>query len=143
MTRQTPEIRRSDANPGDVLISLTHGRSNVAENYVRLEVTDQMSGVVLVRATLDAHQFADIMGSVGTVVSGAAIPTSPERIGRRRENTSVSVGRGVDPEPVRAELEAEGWESIRVDPTNFGHRVVAYRWIADEPADAARVAEGR
>jgi hypothetical protein len=130
MTRQT-DIYRSDYAPGDVLISLTHGRSNHDENFVRLEVTEQMSGVVLVRVNLDAKQFTDIMGNVGTVVSADYLPAKPERIGRRRENASVSLGHGVDPEPMRAKFEADGWETVRVDRTNFGHKVVAYRWIAD------------
>ncbi|MCW6003821.1 hypothetical protein K1W54_04390 [Micromonospora sp. CPCC 205371] len=133
MSRQTDTdwIHTSDATPGDVLISLTHGRSSHDENFVRLEVTEQISGVVLVRVNLDAKQFTDIMGSVGTVVSADYLPAHPERIGRRRENTSVSLGTGVDPEPVRAAFEADGWEMVRVDRTNFGHRVIAYRWIAN------------
>lgn len=138
MSRQTDtaQIYTSDATPGDVLISLTHGRSNHDENFVRLEVTEQMSGVVLVRVNLDAKQFTDIMGSVGTIVAADFLPGRPERIGRRRENTSVSLRSDADPESARARFEADGWESVRIDRTNFGYRVVAYRWVAEDRDDS-------
>lgn len=128
-------IHTSDAEPGDVLISLTHPRGD-GVSQVRLSISDQRSGQTLIEVDLTAEEFASIMSSTGTRVSGARLPRHPERLGRRAENTMTTVPNGDDvdgrAEKVKADYLAAGWESVRIDRTNFGRRVVAYRWIDDE-----------
>lgn len=145
MTRQTgTDIYTSDAKPGDVLIQLTHPRSNTGSNRADLTIRDQMSGQTLIHVSLSAEQFLDLMSSTGTLVSGAHLPVHAERIGKRSQNVSTTLSHGSEltAEQVRDDYLAEGWESVRIDRTNFGKRVVAYRWINDDAADAQRVAEG-
>lgn len=141
MTRQTDgdsrDINTSDAAPGDVLISLTHPRSFDGGRRVDLEIRDQMSGQTVIRVSMLPEEFAEVMSSTGTCVGGAAFTPHPERLGRRSQNTSTVVRYDSDrtPEQVRDDYLAAGWEQVRVDRTNYGHRVVAYRWIDDETAE--------
>lgn len=143
MTRQTTEpghIHVSDAKLGDVLITLTYPHGG-GDTRAALRVEDSMSGEMLVEIDLNPEQFLRVMASGATRVHGAQLPRHPERIGSRMQNTSTNIGHSVDDkdaeaERVRAQYLAEGWERVRIDRTNFGRRVVAYRWIADEPESA-------
>lgn len=131
-------INTSDAQHGDILISLTHPRGGDATGRrITLRVQDERSGETLVDVELNADQFADVIASTVTRVSGARLAVHPERIGRQMQNTSVDIrtlGNEADAlaEVARDRFLAEGWEQVQVDRTNFGRRVRAYRWIDDE-----------
>ncbi len=87
-------INTSNAKPGDILISLTHPRGGRDEPTVSLEVKDRMSGETLVSVRLSAADFANIMSSMATRVSGAFVTPNPGRIGKVAQNTSRRVERG-------------------------------------------------
>ncbi|MFY1686541.1 hypothetical protein [Plantactinospora sp. WMMB782] len=146
MTEQTDtEIRASDAAPGDVLLQLSYPQSSDGQR-ARLTITDQMSDVVLASVNLTAEQLMSFMSTTATRVGGAHLPRRPELIGRRQETTKTNVDRNSDrtAEQVRDEYIAAGWESVQIQSTNFGCRVVARRWVADDDmANARRVAEGK
>lgn len=121
---------------GDVQISLTFPKGGTRAT---LRVEDVPSGETLVEVDLDPEQFISIMSNTVTTVTGGFVTSHPERIGQRRQNTSAevrTVGRSADLDAEanrqRDEFLAEGWESVRIDKTNYGRRVVAYRWISDE-----------
>lgn len=132
-------INTSDAKPGEVLIQISHPHSNVDGRYAQLSIRDSTSGQRLIDVRLTAEQFLDLMSATSVRVQGAQLPTHPERIGKRSQNVTTSLGREAKqtPEQVRDAYLADGWESVRIDKTNFGHRVVAYRWIEDKPAEEA------
>lgn len=130
------EIYTSEGNPGDVLIHLTYPSSSTGEATARLSIEDQMSSQVVVRVELNADQLLSLMRSAGTYVSGAQFAARLDLVGKRRQNTSVSVmGQGDGDIDERAAKVASGlaaeWQHVRIDRTNFGRRVVAYRWIED------------
>lgn len=144
MTRQpdTEKINTSNARPGDVLITLTHPHGG-GESRARLVIEDQMSGTVLIEVELTGEEFLSVISSTATRVSGATLPRTPERIGRRSQNVSTNIHRasGVDVDVeaarIREEYLADGWEAVRIDKTNYGRRVVAHRWIADAASTTA------
>jgi hypothetical protein len=131
-------IHTTDAKPGEVLASLTHTRGNDGSHTVRLSVQDMVSGQRLVSLELTPEIFAELMSGTSVRVPGAALPSHPHRLGKRMQNTAMSIGHkdGTSPEEVKAAFEAEGWEQVRIDRTNFGHRVVAYRWVEDQVEQA-------
>lgn len=142
MTRQTDndsQIHTSNANPGDISIQVSYPTGMDGDRVVRLEITDRMSGQALVRAALTSAQFTEILSATGTVVSGAVLPVHPERIGKRMQNVSTNIKHGDDreAEAVRDAYLADGWETARIDRTNFGRRVVAYRWISDDKPEGS------
>lgn len=138
---KTPKshIYTSDAERGEVLITLTHPRGG-GDRRVTLRVEDSMSGQMLVEVDLTPDQFADIISASATRVTGATLTAHPHRIGRRSQNTSTDIrhyGDALDAEAKRISNAylADGWEATRIDRTNFGRRVVAYRWIDDEKGE--------
>jgi len=131
------EINTSDAQHGDVLVSITYPQGGSGGARATLRVEDRMSSETLVQVELSAEQFMRIVASGSTYVVGARLPDHPERIGRRMQNTSTDIrshadGADAEAERVRDQYLAEGWEGTHIDRTNFGRRVRAYRWIADE-----------
>lgn len=142
----TENIYTSDAEPGEVLITLTHPHG-AGTRRATLHIVDSRSGERLVEVDLTPEQFMAVMSSSATRVTGAQLPVHPERIGKRSQNVSTNIrshGEDIDAEAekVRAAYLTDGWETVRIDRTNFGRRVVAYRWIDDDlPAATARVAE--
>lgn len=140
MTENERSIYTGHGRRGDVQISLTYPKGG-GGTRATLRVEDVPSGETLVDVDLDPEQYINIMSSGVTIVTGAHVTTRPERIGRRMQNTSAEVrlGTGVDldaeAERKRATFLAEGWEAVRIDKTNFGRRVVAYRWIVNEEGD--------
>lgn len=133
------DIHTSPDEVGDVLITITYPQGG-GEARATLRVEDQMSSEVLVQVDLDPAQFMRAIGSGAVPVKGARLPAHPERIGRRMQNTSTNVslsgaaGQDLDAEAekIRQEYLADGWEKVTVDRTNYGRRVRAYRWVADE-----------
>lgn len=142
MTSQTDtdHIHTSDASPGEVLITLTYPQGGGAR-HATLRIEDGMSGETLIDVDLTPEQFLAMMSTTATRVYGARLSDHPERFGKRMENTSTRISHRADldaeAERVRDAYLADGWEQTRIDRTNFGRRVVAYRWIADEQAGAA------
>lgn len=129
-------INTSDAAKGEVLVHLTHLRSHDG-NHVSLVIRDQRSGETVIDINLTPAEFTDILSSTATRISGAFITPNPQHLGKRMQNTSVDIrtfGGDLETrtETARADYLATGWERVRVDRTNFGRRVVAYRWIDDE-----------
>jgi hypothetical protein len=129
------EMHTSDANPGDVLIQLSYPSDNHGNRDAELTIRDQMSGQTVIKVRLSANELMDVMSTTGTHVGGATLAVHPERLGKRAQNVSTSLRHGDErtPEQVRDAYLKEGWESVRIDKTNYGHRVVAYRWIEDTP----------
>lgn len=117
--------------PGDVLVQLSFPYSNIDGRYVSLAITDRTSGLPLVEVPMTAEQFMDVMSHTATRVSGATLPARPERIGKRMVVDTTSLGRSPErtPEQVRDAYLADGWDVADVRRTNFGHQVVARRWI--------------
>jgi hypothetical protein len=132
-------ITASDATPGDVLIQLSYPQSTLDGQRARIVITDQMSGLPLAAVDLTPEQLMSFMSATGTQVSGAVLPKRPELIGRRRQATSTSLGRNDDrtPEQIRDAYLADGWETADIQPTNYGTRVVARRWVTDEQSKEA------
>ena len=132
-------INRSDAQHGDVLITVTYPQGGGEVRHATLRVEDQMSGITLVQVDLTPEQYMRILASGAVPVSGARLPARPELIGRRMENTATSIRNGavdtdidVEAQRVRDQYLADGWEQVSIDKTNFGRRVRAYRWVTDE-----------
>jgi hypothetical protein len=145
MTATEPTIHTSDADYGDVQISLDHLRVSDSNEMVRLAITDKRSGQVLAQVDLTAKQFTQMVGSTVITVSGAILPVHPERIGRREQNTSMdityrSAGNNLDAaaEAARDAYLAAGWEHVRITRTNYGRRVTANRWIDDDDDEAVK-----
>ncbi|RKR92716.1 hypothetical protein BDK92_7194 [Micromonospora pisi] len=135
-----PKIYTSDAEPGDVLIQLSYPTSNLDDaGIAELGVTDRMSGQALVRVRMNAEQFLGVMSNTGTVVGGAVVPVHPERIGKRSQHTSTAIARNsdLDPEQVKADYLANGWDTVRISKTNSGQQVSATRWVTDGPEPVA------
>lgn len=138
MTRD-PEIRTTDAAPGDVLIQLSYPHGDGVQR-VDLTLRDQVSGQIVAAVQMTPTEWTAILSTVGTVVSGVRLPIHPERIGRRMRHASVLVPPDRTAAEVQGDFLAEGWESVTVERTNRGQRVVARRWVADEPrTDAEEV----
>ena len=94
-----------------------------------------MSGTVLIQVDLNPAQYMRILASGVVPVSGARLPARAELIGRRMETTTTNIPHArdaADAERVRDKYLADGWEQVSIDRTNFGRRVRAYRWVADE-----------
>jgi hypothetical protein len=140
-----PVIRTSDAQPGDIMILLTYPRSSSEGKRARLEITDEMSRETLLSVELAPEQLMDMMSSTGVRVSGAQLPHSVERIGKRSQTTSTVIGRRdeLSPEQVRDAYLAAGWETVDIRKTNYGHHVVARRWVRDDPKPEPRTPRGR
>lgn len=137
------KIYTPDTKRGDVQVQLSYptrtglGVADEDRRIAALTITDRTSGQILVSLELTAAEYLSIMSSTGTTVSGAALPARPERIGRRRQNTSTDIPRGYPGDTdariaeVVAEYQAEGWET-EVRRQNYGHSVIARRWVDDE-----------
>lgn len=130
------EINTSDAQHGDVLVTITYPQGGGSARAT-LRVEDQMSGETLVQVDMTPDQFMRAVASGTVPVSGARFPARPERVGRRMQNTSTNINSHAESahaeaERVRDAYLADGWEEVSIDRTNFGRRVRAYRWIADE-----------
>lgn len=130
----TEQIVSPDDAPGDVSIQLSYPTSNIDGRYAQLTVIDRVSGVQIVQVTFRPEELVEFMAHTSVKVSGAVLPKRPELIGRRQQITGTSLRRDsvVTPEEVRDEYLAAGWESVQIQRTNSGHRVVARRWVADE-----------
>lgn len=132
-----------EREPGDVAVRLSFpirtGMGADKRPFANLRITDEVSGQVIVEVELNAEEFTGMVGGVAAHVSGAYITTHPERIGKRSQNHSTDLcyadvtggDDAVDAEAlaVRTRYLTDGWQSVRVDRTNYGRRVVAYRWI--------------
>lgn len=129
----TEQITTNNDAPGDVSVQLSYPHSNIDGRYAQLTVIDRVSGVQIVRATLGPDELMQFMAHSSVHLSGAVLPQRPELIGRRQQITGTNLGRDsvVTPDEVRDEYLAAGWESVQIQRTNFGHRVVARRWITD------------
>jgi hypothetical protein len=130
------EINTSDAQHGDVLVTITYPQGGGSARAT-LRVEDQMSGETLVQVDMTPDQFMRAVASGTVPVSGARFPARPERVGRRMQSTSTNINSHAESahaeaERVRDAYLADGWEEVSIDRTNFGRRVRAYRWIADE-----------
>jgi hypothetical protein len=137
MAQNEDHINTSDAEIGDVLVTITYPQGGNRGAYATLRIEDRLSGQALVQVDLDPEQFMRAIGSGTVYVSGAQLPAHPERIGRRMQNTSTGIhshadGADAEAEQVRDAYLADGWEKVSIDRTNFGRRVRAYRWIAAE-----------
>ncbi|TDC26877.1 hypothetical protein E1211_29720 [Micromonospora sp. 15K316] len=128
------QITTTDAAPGDVSVQFSFPVSNTEGRYAQLAVTDRMSGVQIVRVNLSPEELVEFLAHTSVRLSGAVLPKRPELIGRRQQTTGTSLRHGADhtPEQVRDEYLAAGWESVQIQTTNYGHRVVARRWVTDD-----------
>ncbi|MFY1595528.1 hypothetical protein [Micromonospora sp. WMMD737] len=119
---------------GDVSVQLSYPHNSHTGRRGQLTVTDRMSGLVLVDVELTAEQVMDLMAHTPVRVSGATLPVRPDRIGKRMHVDSTAIGHNDprDPEQVRADYLAAGWDAASVRRTNAGQQVVAYRWAADD-----------
>lgn len=138
---------RSDAEPGTVRITLSHGRSygehEGDRHTVRLAIEDAVSGVTLVRLRLDPDQFTALMGSSSITVEGATLPAHPERIGRRHEMDSRLLPRTATEDELAAavnEYYDDGWPAVDTRKGRDNWTVTARRWLPVEdeaPAETA------
>lgn len=136
MAQDEEEINTSEAQRGDVLVTITYPKG-AGGARATLRIEDRMSSETLVQVDLDPEQFMRTVSSGSTYVAGARLPANPERIGRRMRNTSTNINShaenaDAEAERVREKYLADGWEQVSIDRTNFGRRVRAYRWTADE-----------
>lgn len=134
MTRPDEKFYTSDGKAGDVQISLTYPSSNRDGKRASLEITERISGETIAAIELNAEQLMDLMSSTSLSVSDARLPLHPHRLGKVAQNTSTRIERGssLDPEKVRDDYLSNGWETAEVRKTNYGHNVMARRWIAAE-----------
>jgi hypothetical protein len=134
MSTGPDRVYTSESLPGEVLVFLTHPRSNDGTRTIHLKVEEQMSGMTVLEIAMTPEQFADVLASTGTNIPGARLPQHPERLGKRMQTASTALPRTDprDPEQVVAAYLADGWETASSRATNYGHLVVARRWIADE-----------
>lgn len=135
LDQDASNINTSAAAPGEVVLQISHPRSNTDGHSAELTIRDGASGLTIVRVRLNAEQFLDLMASTSVRVEGADLPAHPERIGKLSQNVSTTIRNGDPrtPEQVRDDYLTDGWDAVRIDRTNYGHRVVAYRWI-DAPS---------
>lgn len=136
--RPTNDIHTNDSLPGEVTISLSYPRGGGVPDQARLHVEESISGQCLIGVTLTADQFLSLLSGTVLRVTGATITATPERIGKRMQNISVPIRHGdaadidADAERAKAMYLADGWHAVRIDRTNFGRRVVAYRWVDND-----------
>jgi hypothetical protein len=135
-----PEIRTSGGKPGDVEVRLSFptviGVVGADRHpTARLVVTDEASRMTIVEVEIPAAELMQMIAGGGARVSGAYVTSHGARLGKSQQNTSTDLitEYGVDVDAAAAEQEASylaaGWEVVRIDRTNFGRRVVAYRWV--------------
>lgn len=144
-----PHINTSDGKRGDVSVRLGFPTGTAGKRRATLEVTCRASNTTILEVDLSPEALMELMGGGDPVLSGARLPVHPERIGRRSQNTSTDITHAAlsNDRAVRSgnqfdelakaratQYLAEGWEEVRIDRTNYGRRVVAYRWIDDDPA---------
>lgn len=133
-----PEIHTTDGERGDVRVEL-HFPTGYGANYdkaptAHLTITDTPSRQVLVKLSLSAGQFTQMLGGSAIQTHASVLVPQPDRVGKRSQNTSTDIeglrdSIDAEAEAVKERYLAEGWEVVRIDRTNFGRRVVAYRWI--------------
>lgn len=138
------KINTRSGERGDITVRLSFPtRMGIGADktpFANLVVTDVPSGTVIVEAEIPADQFTGMLGGSQATLTGAflASPANLARVGKRSQNTStdirhadVSVAADLDVMALAVEADylANGWETVRTDKTNYGRRVVAYRWI--------------
>jgi|tagenome__1003787_1003787.scaffolds.fasta_scaffold19426802_2 hypothetical protein len=126
----------SEAKPGDVEITISHGTSNQPPyRLVHLEITERISRQRVVEISLTSEQFGILLGSA-TVYASAELPPHPERIGKRMEVDTQEVAHAIGDEAVtQAEAIARaywdgGWDSVQARRTNRGMNITARRWVS-------------
>lgn len=138
------KINTSSGERGDIAIRLSFptrtGMGVDKTPFANLVVTDVPSGTVIVEAEIPADQFTAMLGGSQAALTGAFLANAENlaRVGKRSQNTSTDIRHADGPHGadldamasvVKSDYLADGWESVRIDRTNFGRRVVAYRWI--------------
>jgi hypothetical protein len=149
MTRKpadtAPSIYTAEGDPGTVEVRLAFlQRTGVGTDrgpVVSLAVSDPLSGQTVVEVELTAAQFTGLLGGGQTVVKAECLLHHPERLGRRMQCTSTEIDYADLPvgakraafdaraAEVRNTYRADDWETVEIEHTNYGRRVVAYRWV--------------
>jgi hypothetical protein len=128
----------SEAKPGDVEITISHGTSNQPPyRQVHLEITERISGQRLIDVALTSEQFGILLGS-SAVYASADLPPHPERIGKRMEVDTQDVGVGyvargeavAQAETIGQAYRDGGWDSVQTRRTNRGMNITARRWVS-------------
>jgi hypothetical protein len=135
--------RNSEGTRGDISVHLGFPISNAEpERGARLEVIDEMSGLMMISVTLTATQLLEMMAGQHTRAHAEVFVPHPERLGKQMENTNTLItGGGISSDEADAAAEAtaagyrdQGWEFVSISRTNTGGRnVIARRWVTPEP----------
>jgi len=134
--------RNEEGTRGDISVHLGFPISNAEpERGARLEIIDEMSGLMMISVNLTAIQLLEMMAGQHTRAHAEVFVPHPGRLGKRMEtvNTLISGG-GISGEEADTAAEAtaagyrdQGWEFVGITRTNTGGRnVTARRWVAPE-----------
>jgi len=129
------ELNRHSNAEVRVAVSSPSSSDSRDEGYVNLRVEDAASGTVLVDVEIPAGQWWRLMQS-SVQTHPAFISRNLDRVGKRMENTSVSLGRVKDEAEAAAVWDEmpnpDGWDLFDTKEfrrTNMGWTVLLRRWV--------------